>query len=89
MHDEGKWGAGEEGREKFKWKHFEHPPYSPDLSPSEYYLFLQLSNFLAGQSLRTDQEKKIHCEELAERPCGDLSGEGIQTWFHDMTGVIG
>jgi histone-lysine N-methyltransferase SETMAR len=26
----------------------EHPPYSPDLAPSHFYLFLKLKLFLAG-----------------------------------------
>ena len=28
-----------------------HPPYSPDLSPSDYYLFRNLDNFLQGNIL--------------------------------------
>jgi len=27
----------------------EHPPYSPDLAPSDFYLFPKLKLFLAGQ----------------------------------------
>ena len=27
-----------------------HPPYSPDLTPSDYYLFQSLKNFLDGKT---------------------------------------
>jgi histone-lysine N-methyltransferase SETMAR len=33
-----------------------HPPYSPDLSPSDYYLFPKLKLFLAGQRFSSNQE---------------------------------
>jgi len=34
----------------------EHPPYSPDLAPSECYLFPKLKLFLAGQRFSSNQE---------------------------------
>jgi histone-lysine N-methyltransferase SETMAR len=34
----------------------EHPPYSPDLAPSDFYLFLKLTLFLAGQRFSSNQE---------------------------------
>lgn len=30
----------------YKWEVLPHPPYSPDLAPSDYHLFLSLSSFL-------------------------------------------
>ena len=44
--------------EQFKWEIFEHPPYSPDFVPRDYNFFLHHNKFLAGQSLRRDQETK-------------------------------
>jgi histone-lysine N-methyltransferase SETMAR len=35
---------------------FEHPPYSPDLAPSDIYLFPKLKLFLAGQLFSSNQE---------------------------------
>ncbi|UYV75663.1 hypothetical protein LAZ67_13000946 [Cordylochernes scorpioides] len=35
-----------------------HPPYSPDLAPSEYYLFGHLKRFLRGMTFKTDGEVK-------------------------------
>jgi len=34
----------------------EHPPYSPDLVPSDFYLFPKLKIFLAGQCFSSNQE---------------------------------
>ena len=37
-----------------------HPPYSPDLAPSNYYLFRSLQNFLNGKSFNDDKALKSH-----------------------------
>jgi hypothetical protein len=36
---------------------FDHPPYSPDLAPSDFHLFLHLKSFLAGQRFHYDEVK--------------------------------
>ena len=33
-----------------------HPPYSPDLSPSDFHLFLALENHLHGLSFENEKE---------------------------------
>jgi hypothetical protein len=33
-----------------------HPPYSPDLDPSDYHLFTYLKNWLGSQSLNNNVE---------------------------------
>ena len=33
------------------WEVLMHPPYSPDLAPSDYHLFLSMANDLAGEKL--------------------------------------
>ncbi|KAF2358812.1 Transposase type 1 [Trinorchestia longiramus] len=37
-----------------------HPPYSPDLSPTDYHLFKHLSTFLDGKTFRSKQEAHHH-----------------------------
>lgn len=33
-----------------------HPPYSPDLAPSDFFLFADLKRMLAGKKFKTDEE---------------------------------
>ncbi|CAK1598237.1 unnamed protein product [Parnassius mnemosyne] len=35
-----------------------YPPYSPDLAPSDYYLFRSLQNFLDGKIFTSNEEVK-------------------------------
>ena len=39
-------------------KEIEHPPYSPDLAPSDYYLFSKLKKGLGGRKFDDDEEVK-------------------------------
>ncbi|GFW37062.1 histone-lysine N-methyltransferase SETMAR [Trichonephila clavipes] len=43
------------------WEVLMHPPYSPDLAPSDYPLFLALQNFLSDKKLgsREDCENRL------------------------------
>ena len=36
-------------REQFHWNIFEHPRYSPDLAPSDFFLFPKMMEHLAGK----------------------------------------
>jgi len=40
----------------FGWEQFDHPPYSPDLAPSDFHLLLHLKSFLAGLQFHDDNE---------------------------------
>ncbi|GFW29135.1 histone-lysine N-methyltransferase SETMAR [Trichonephila clavipes] len=42
----------------FGWDVFDHPPYSPDLAPSDFHLFLHLKSFLAGKHFNNNKELK-------------------------------
>jgi hypothetical protein len=33
----------------FGWEQFDHPPYNPDLAPSDFHVFLRLKTFLGGR----------------------------------------
>ena len=43
------------------WEVLMHPPYSPDLAPSDYHLFHELQNFLSDKNLalRDDRENRV------------------------------
>jgi histone-lysine N-methyltransferase SETMAR len=46
-----------------------HPPYSPDLVPSDYFLFRVIKKFLRGKRFLSDEEVK----------------EAVTTWFEEQS----
>ena len=48
--------------ETLKWNVLPHPPYSPDIAPSDYYLFRSMAHGLADQQFRSyeDIKKWLH-----------------------------
>jgi histone-lysine N-methyltransferase SETMAR len=42
--------------QQFNWEIFEHPPYSPDLAPSNYQLFTNMKVWLANQRFKANEE---------------------------------
>ena len=45
---------------KLAWEVMLHPPYSPDLVPSDYYLFRSLQNSLNGKTFIDNEAVKSH-----------------------------
>jgi transposase len=41
---------------KLKWDVLPHPPYSPDLAPSDYHLFGPMKRFLGGKRFQNNDE---------------------------------
>ena len=42
--------------ETLKWEVLPHPPYSPDIAPSDYYLFWSMAHGLADQQFRSYED---------------------------------
>ncbi|GBM09371.1 hypothetical protein AVEN_184079-1 [Araneus ventricosus] len=52
--------------QQFRWEVFDHPADSPDLAPSDYYLFKHLKRFLAKQHFPSDEDVQADgCHRLA------------------------
>ena len=49
---------------KLSYEVLPHPPYSPDLSPTDYHFFKHLDNFLQGKCFHTQQEAENAFQEL-------------------------
>jgi histone-lysine N-methyltransferase SETMAR len=61
------------------WDLVSHPPYSPDLAPSDFHLFRSLKNFLRGRRFRFDHEVDFAVEEFfASKQGTDFFKRGIQ-----------
>jgi len=61
----------------FCWEQFDHPPYSPDLAPSDFHLFLHLKSFLAGRRFHDDEVKEAITTCFASQVTS-FYDEGIQ-----------
>jgi len=60
----------------------EHPPYSPDLAPSDFCLFPKLKLFLAGQRFSSDQEAIAAVEGYFSDPTKNHYRDGIMAVEH-------
>ncbi|GFW68549.1 histone-lysine N-methyltransferase SETMAR [Trichonephila clavipes] len=49
---------------QLEWDTMPHPPYSPDLAPSDYYLFRSLQNLLDGKTFTLNEEVKNHLDQF-------------------------
>jgi hypothetical protein len=67
------------------WELFDHPPYSPDLAPSDYHLFTYLKNWLRLQRFNSDEELMEGVKTWLSSQATDFFDTGIQTLFPDTT----
>jgi histone-lysine N-methyltransferase SETMAR len=44
----------------FDWEQFDHPPYSPDLAPSDFLVFLHLKTFLGGRRFHNKVKEAVN-----------------------------
>lgn len=60
------------------WELLPHPPYSPDLSPSDFQAFLSLSNWLRGKTFANDEEVKVATQDW-------INSKQAGFWVHGFT----
>ncbi|KFM64801.1 Histone-lysine N-methyltransferase SETMAR, partial [Stegodyphus mimosarum] len=63
---------------QFHWEQFDHPPYSPDLAPSDYHLFLHMKRELGGKCFGSDDDTKNAVESWLSKLAGSFFDDGIQ-----------
>jgi len=64
--------------EKFKWDMLDHPPYSPDLAPSDSQLFLHLKKHLTGKKFDDKDEVQEEVMMWFKGQAADFYNSGIQ-----------
>jgi histone-lysine N-methyltransferase SETMAR len=52
----------------FNWEIFDHPSYSPYLTPNDYHLFTKMKVWLVTQRLHTNEELM----------------DGVNNWLHNL-----
>ena len=62
---------------KYKFEQLNHPPYSPDPAPSNYYLFRNLKSHLHETRFRGDDELEAATEAWFEDQIDDFYFKGI------------
>jgi len=61
-----------------RWEQMDHPPYSPDLAPSDFHLFLHLKKFLGGKRFDDDDDLKDALQKWLTSQAAAFYEEGIQ-----------
>lgn len=64
--------------ENFGWELFDHPPYSPDLAPSDFHLFTKMKVWLGQQRFNTNEELKTSVQDWLTTQAATWYEEGIQ-----------
>jgi histone-lysine N-methyltransferase SETMAR len=62
----------------FNWATFDHPPYSPDLAPSDYYPFIKMKVWLATQHFHTNKEVMDGVNNGLHELAASFFDEGLQ-----------
>ena len=64
--------------QELKWKQLQHPAYSPDLAPSDYWLFRSMKTFLRNKRFKNDDElENAIGQYLASKMGTDFFERGI------------
>jgi hypothetical protein len=64
--------------ENFNWELFDHPPYSPDLAPSDYHLFTYPKNWLGSQLFNNNEELAESVKTWLSSQAADFFDTSIQ-----------
>ena len=59
-----------------------HPPYSPDLAPSDYFLFPNLKSYMKGKRFDSDEDVIDEVESYFERQIPSFYSEGLLKVIH-------
>jgi len=71
-------GRSQNETDGFKWDTLDHPPLSPDPTPSVFHLFLHLKKHLAGKKFDDDDEVQEEVTMWFKGQAADFYDSGIQ-----------
>lgn len=70
------------------WEVLPHPPYSPDLAPSDFHLFRSLDTSLRGKKFQNDTEVKNHLDRFFREKPKEFYTRGIMKLIDRWSEVI-
>ncbi|KAA6363615.1 MAG: hypothetical protein EZS28_040858 [Streblomastix strix] len=62
------------------FQRIDHPPYSPDLTPSDFWLFGEMKGRMRGQIFQIQQHLADFCTEFAEKQSEDKLKSVFDEW---------
>ncbi|KAL4092242.1 hypothetical protein QTP88_026776 [Uroleucon formosanum] len=68
--------------DSLKWEVFPHPPYSPDLAPSDFHLFPRMKTWLGTQRFDDDEELRVRVTEWFRSQAANFYDDGISKLVH-------
>jgi len=74
--------------QQFGFQQLNHPPYSPDLAPMDYFLFRVMKTFLRGKRFSSDEEVKEAVLTWLEEQSKDIFSRGIKSMQQKWTKCI-
>jgi len=69
---------------EFRWELLPHPPYSPDLAPSDFFLFPKLKEHLKGVRFTSTEEAKQAVQNWFRNRPADFFKNGLSGWKHRL-----
>jgi histone-lysine N-methyltransferase SETMAR len=60
------------------WELLEHPPYSPNLDPSDFHQFGELKNHLGGKRFTDDEEVETEVQKWLRQQSTDFYATGFE-----------
>ena len=73
---------------EFRWETLAHPPYSPDLAPSDFFLFPNLKGHLKGTRFQSLDEAKKQVITWCQRQPREFYKDGLYRWIHRLRKCI-
>lgn len=68
--------------QELRFELIEHPPYSPDLAPSDFFLFPRLKTWLGGQRFLSNEEVITAVDAYFAEQDVNYYLEGLKSWEH-------
>jgi [histone H3]-lysine36 N-dimethyltransferase SETMAR len=68
------------------WTVLPHPPYSPDLAPTDFFLFKNMARDLnrrGGRQFKNDDEVKDYVKNFFEEKMVQKDGDGYSSYFRE------